>query len=300
MPLINNGGDSYTATLPKFNCDDNVQFYIAVEGETSGVVTLPEEGESDPFRALVGDIIVEFTDNFETDLGWDITGVIGRANGRWARGVPNGDGSRGDAPVDADGSGSCYLTGNGNPGSDTDVDNGQTVLTSPLLDLSGNPDAVVSYSRWYDNTGSGTGASPSDDVFTVEISDDAGLSWTTLEVVGPMSDESIGGWFEASFRVADYVTANNMVRVRFIAEDVGVDSIVEAAVDAFTISRLVCEDLSSCPADLTGDGSLNFFDVSAFLSAFNSGDPIADFTGDGNFDFFDVSAFLSAFSAGCP
>ncbi len=55
-----------------------------------------------------------------------------------------------------------------------------------------------------------------------------------------------------------------------------------------------------CPADLNGDEMLNFFDVSAFLSAYNSMDPIADFTGDGMFNFFDVSAFLSAYNAGCP
>ncbi|MEZ6164182.1 MAG: GC-type dockerin domain-anchored protein [Phycisphaerales bacterium] len=55
-----------------------------------------------------------------------------------------------------------------------------------------------------------------------------------------------------------------------------------------------------CPADLTGDQSLDFFDVSAFLNAFNAMNPIADFTGDGSFDFFDVSAFLNAFNAGCP
>jgi hypothetical protein len=58
--------------------------------------------------------------------------------------------------------------------------------------------------------------------------------------------------------------------------------------------------LGPCAADLTGDGSLNFFDVSAFLTAFASEDPAADFTGDGAFNFFDVSAFLAAFAAGCP
>ncbi|MBL4699094.1 MAG: hypothetical protein JKX70_09710 [Phycisphaerales bacterium] len=56
----------------------------------------------------------------------------------------------------------------------------------------------------------------------------------------------------------------------------------------------------SCPADLTGDGELNFFDVSAFLIAFANMDPAADFTGDGKFNFFDVSTFLTDFSAGCP
>jgi hypothetical protein len=55
-----------------------------------------------------------------------------------------------------------------------------------------------------------------------------------------------------------------------------------------------------CPADLTGDGQLDFFDVSAFLNAYNSMDPVADFTDDGQFNFFDVSAFLNAYTAGCP
>ncbi len=57
---------------------------------------------------------------------------------------------------------------------------------------------------------------------------------------------------------------------------------------------------SSCAPDLTGEGDLNFLDVSAFLSAFGMQDPIADFASDGNFNFFDVSEFLAQFSAGCP
>jgi len=55
-----------------------------------------------------------------------------------------------------------------------------------------------------------------------------------------------------------------------------------------------------CLADLNGDGALNFFDVSAFLTAFAAQDPAADFTNDGAWDFFDVSAFLTAFAGGCP
>ncbi|MBO6514759.1 MAG: hypothetical protein JJ974_12760, partial [Phycisphaerales bacterium] len=45
---------------------------------------------------------------------------------------------------------------------------------------------------------------------------------------------------------------------------------------------------------------LDFFDISAFLTAYAMSDPIADFSGDGNFDFFDISAFLTAYAAGCP
>ncbi|MDF1869186.1 MAG: GC-type dockerin domain-anchored protein [Phycisphaerales bacterium] len=55
----------------------------------------------------------------------------------------------------------------------------------------------------------------------------------------------------------------------------------------------------------TGDlvspfGSLNFLDVSAFLSAFAAQDFAVDFESDGSLNFLDVSAFLSIFSAGCP
>ena len=47
-------------------------------------------------------------------------------------------------------------------------------------------------------------------------------------------------------------------------------------------------------------GQLNFFDVSAFLSAFNAQNPDADLNDDGQFNFFDVSSFLSIYNTGCP
>lgn len=62
---------------------------------------------------------------------------------------------------------------------------------------------------------------------------------------------------------------------------------------------LVNENGISCPADITEDGDLNFFDVSAFLNAFSTMQSQADFTGDGEFNFFDVSAFLNAYNEGC-
>jgi hypothetical protein len=63
---------------------------------------------------------------------------------------------------------------------------------------------------------------------------------------------------------------------------------------------LPLDPIGGCPADLNSDGSLDFFDISAFLSAFTSEDPAADFNNDGSFNFFDVSAFLAAFTSGCP
>ncbi|MCA9276232.1 MAG: hypothetical protein KDA29_09420 [Phycisphaerales bacterium] len=57
---------------------------------------------------------------------------------------------------------------------------------------------------------------------------------------------------------------------------------------------------ASCTVDFNNDGTLNFFDVSAFLAAYLDNNPAADFNGDGLLNFFDVSAFLVDFSAGCP
>lgn len=54
------------------------------------------------------------------------------------------------------------------------------------------------------------------------------------------------------------------------------------------------------PADLNADGNLDFFDISAFLQAYNAQDPVADFNDDTVFSFFDISAFLQAFGIGCP
>ncbi|MBL4697544.1 MAG: hypothetical protein JKX70_01800 [Phycisphaerales bacterium] len=57
---------------------------------------------------------------------------------------------------------------------------------------------------------------------------------------------------------------------------------------------------SVCAGDFTGDGELNFFDVSAFLILFSSQDPAADLNADGELNFFDVSLFLNYFVTGCP
>lgn len=52
-----------------------------------------------------------------------------------------------------------------------------------------------------------------------------------------------------------------------------------------------------CPADLNGDGNVNFFDVSMFLQQYAQG---GDYNGDGVTNFFDVSKFLQDYAAGCP
>jgi uncharacterized protein (DUF433 family) len=48
-------------------------------------------------------------------------------------------------------------------------------------------------------------------------------------------------------------------------------------------------------------GSLNFFDIAAYIALFNANDPAADFAAPfGTLNFFDISAFIGAYNAGCP
>ena len=55
----------------------------------------------------------------------------------------------------------------------------------------------------------------------------------------------------------------------------------------------------TCDADLSGDGVIDFFDVSEFLSYFSAQDVRGDLNNDGVFNFFDVSVFLQLYGQGC-
>ncbi|MEO1008276.1 MAG: GC-type dockerin domain-anchored protein [Planctomycetota bacterium] len=59
-------------------------------------------------------------------------------------------------------------------------------------------------------------------------------------------------------------------------------------------------DLSSCPADVDGDGELTVFDFLEFQNLFDAGDLAADFDGDGVLTIFDFLEFQNAFALGCP
>jgi hypothetical protein len=132
----------------------------------------------------------------------------------------------------------CYLTDNVD--GDSDVDNGVTRLTSPLLATVGpDEEVIVSYQRWYSND---AGSAPQADIFTVEISNNNGASWQTLETVGPTGAEAMGGWISKAFRISDVIAPTGQIRLRFTASDLAAASVVEAGVDAVAVKIVTCED----------------------------------------------------------
>ncbi len=272
---------SYEASFESFDCGTRVSYYISIEDEEGTVVTVPAGGAVNPFETIaLDDLTIAVDEDFEVDTGW-FSFNAGATAGDWFRSVP-ADHGLGDPATDGDGSGKCYLTANSNG---VDVDGGSVVLMSPVFDLSGLESPMLRMAVWmFGQAG---------DSMEIAMSSNAGVSWTVVD-----SFSSTGGWADVSYSIGSYVDLNLAFRVRVTVTDGGVDSTVEGAVDGFTITSEVCDNV--CPADINGDGVLNFFDVSAFLSAFGQGDLIADFTDDGMLNFFDVSAFLSAFGNGCP
>ena len=229
--MTQTSANNYDATLPALGCDDQIRYFVGAREATSIMFYDPAD-TANPFTAMVAsEVVTAFEDNFETNKGWTVAGDA--LTGQWQRGVPAGDGSRGDPPTDFDGSGQCYLTGNAS--GDSDIDGGTTNLTSPAFDLAGN-NALVHYARWYSNN---YGAAPNADTFKVYISNNNGSTWTLAEKVGPV-DQSGGGWYEHSFWVADFATPTSQMKLKFEASDLGSGSVVEAAVDAVSVTYYRC------------------------------------------------------------
>ena len=285
-PMTVIDADSYLATFPAVDCDTDVQYFVtvdAVNGETQTSPSgAPMQNTFSTFSAF--DLDLAFDDDFETDMGWTVSGTA--STGLWERGVPAGGGDRNDPPTDADGSGSCYVTEN--EAGNSDVDDGTSILTSPIMDATvvGDEVAYVTYYRWYNN-------GDSDDPFTVEISNDGGANWETLEVVGPAGPETEGGWILKRFSVADVLAPTDNMRLRFTAEDFGGLDIVEAGIDGVAIQVVSCE-ADVLHGDVNLDGTVNLLDVAPFVQILQDGgfQAEADVNKDGVVDLLDVAPFI--------
>lgn len=230
-------GTNLTVAFPALECAQEVRYRVDVEPSMGSTIRLPysvDNTESVQYVRTVGDTFDgTFSDDMETDMGWTVDDDPGLTDGTWERGTPI-YGFRNDPGFDADGSGQAFLThaefGN------TDVDGGATRLVSPTLDASA-ADATITYWRWFSVGGT------VDDDFLVEVSDDDGANWVTLEtVVGPGAEQ----WHQSVFRVGDFVNNTNQFRIRFTAVDGGAGSIVEAGVDGVKLYN----DFSGTGCDL--------------------------------------------------
>ncbi|MGP1347910.1 MAG: S8 family serine peptidase [Phycisphaerales bacterium] len=297
-PMTPLGGNAFGGTAPGANCDDTIEFYVQAEGTETGIFLAPGNAPASVFSIGIGEIIVPVSDDFEVNSGW----VIGvpdddATTGIWSRNNPEGTTAQ---PEDAFSGANCWVTDYraGTGAGSWDIDNGKTTLTSPVFDLTGIDNPVLSYSRWYSNN---AGAAPNADVFEVFISNNGGASWTELETVGPGGPGTSGGWIPVQFNVEDFVVPTNNVRLRFVASDEGEGSLVEAAIDLLQVTAFQCDPIivePECDEDLTGDGSIDSDDLGLLLGAFGTSSA-GDIDGDGDTDSDDLGLLLSAFGSNC-
>ncbi len=293
FPMNEISANVYEAVFPASECGAVVSYFVSATAANGTEECIPSDAPTTFFTATVADqTTVPFEDNFQSNMGWSVSGNA--AEGQWERGVPAGDGERGDPTVDGDGSGLCFLTENG--AGNTDVDDGTTTLTSPTMDAIGDGSseaAFISYYRWYSND---IGNAPAADIFVVEISNNNGQSWTNLETVGPGGFEVSGGWIAKSFLISDFVVPTDQMRIRFMASDLNDGSVVEAGVDGVEILLVSCEEDMTLLGDVNMDGVVNLLDVAPFIELIANGGflPEADMNQDGVVNLLDVQLFIAA------
>jgi hypothetical protein len=249
-------GDVYEATLPPARCADEPEFYFSAEGHLGSMAYSPPDAPDNTYTADVAIYTSVLADDFESAGGWTVVNED-LVDGAWQRGVPVGDGSRGDPLSDYDGSGQCYVTAN--RAGNADVDGGPTRLVSPALDVAGLPDPVLQYARWFYNDDLDS------DRLQVELSADSGANWVLVESVTGVTGG--GRWVDRAVRLADYITLATDVRVRFSVWDNPNNSITEAAVDGVHVFDLTCLDAGT--GDFDGNGEVDFRDFARFQVCFD-------------------------------
>ena len=240
---------------------------------------------SDSIEILIGESISYIFDDFESNSSWQIGSSTDLASaGVWERAIPNPtyeDDNQIVQPNEdhTDFGNYCYMTENStNPDNETqsDVDGGATTLISPVYDLSMYEQALVSYWKWYTNN---LGNNPGTDYWKVDVSNDEGLSWISLE----NTNSSNNFWKFKQFLISDYVTLTDKMQFRFIAEDIFNDgdvgsggSLVEAALDDFRIS--IFENDNQCIlGDINQDALVNVVDIVLLVNIIISDESVDDY-----------------------
>jgi choice-of-anchor B domain-containing protein len=240
------GGDDYAAALPSFGCGTVVEFYLSAQSSDGVTWTDPPAAPTQVHLASAAySVSVAFSDDLETDTGW-LAGAPGdtATTGQWLRVNPVGTAAQ---PEDDHTGGAgvfCFVTGQGVPGGavgDNDVDGGITTLRTPILDASGLNEPHIAYWRWFSNN---QDIFNINDSFVIDISNNGGSSWVNLETILPGDPDALGGWILHEARIADFVAPTNNMRLRFIAQDLGTGSVVEAAIDDLELLDVDCDPVT--------------------------------------------------------
>jgi murein tripeptide amidase MpaA len=289
-PMASAGGIEYAGTLTGGGCAETLEYYVEAWTTDGRVARFPAGGSDEPLAAASVARVIAFEDDMETERGWAV-GAPGdtATTGLWARCAPQATAAQPGSDHTPGAGTLAWITDcrAGTGVGSYDVDGGTTTLTSPRL----NPyvrrtmfieDVRVGFWRWYSNN---AGSNPNSDVMPVLASNDDGQTWVPVAQI----NDNLGAWTYQEISLSAALPVTDRMRVRFVAQDLGGGSIVEAGVDDFA---LIVEACLPDP-DVNCDGSVDGFDVLSMEEAVG-GDftgfcqPNADFNRDGSVDGFDV------------
>ncbi len=176
-----------------------------------------------------------YYDDFTFDFGWTVNSTA--STGMWVRDVPlgtfNGTVLANPGLDDStDCSNMAYITGNtGVTASDEDVDNGATVLTSPVFDLTTYTNPYLDFSYWFYNAG-GTGT-PND---SLRIYLNNGTITSQLFFANYATPNN-SSWVHQSLHINTVIAPTAAMKVIVRTADAAPGHIVEAGFDKFLISE---------------------------------------------------------------
>ncbi len=176
-----------------------------------------------------------YYDDFTFDYSWTVFGTA--TGGMWERGKPIGtsttvvynpyDDVLNDCSVE------CYVTGNvgGNP-TQGDVDDGFTMLISPVMDITTYSDPYLNYARWFVDV---SGNPSFNDTLIIQMDNGSGL----VDIERVHNGNTVtSSWVTKSFRINDFLApSSTMLLSVFIEDKPGSGSTLECGLDKFFISE---------------------------------------------------------------
>lgn len=174
-----------------------------------------------------------YQDNFNLNFGWTVGGDA--TSGQWERGDPwptssNGVKANPGEGVASDFDVNCFVTGLQSTSIfDKDIDNGNTILTSPPMELKDYNRPILTYYKWFFTETNLDGLPPND---TLKIFLNNGREEILLEEI----TESTNGWSKSTFDLVKMIEISNDMRVRLeVGDDEENGHSVEAGLDAFEV-----------------------------------------------------------------
>ena len=178
-----------------------------------------------------------YYDDFIFDFGWD-TIHTGSKDG-WIRDIPlgvsdnNGHIQNPNTDFYTDCNDYCFVTGNSSVSSNaSEVNNGEAILFSPVMDLTTYTDPYVNYAIWYFNL---YGTYPPDDTLFVYMNN--GSQQVLIDYYDPETTP-LSQWMTKSVSIADKINiTSTMQLILYISDYATSENITEAGIDDFYISE---------------------------------------------------------------